>query len=451
MKNINKEFLEKIMLKALMENPGFMGRISDKLDIDIFSNSSFNTICKFYKKFWDEYQKLPSKDELKLHCSNSELFLALKDVYPQIDKININEISEEILYKNSEIYLKEKLAISSLNEIVDNFQAGKIEPEKLVSKFEKIAGISLLFENGFDIHDDISRYISSLKECSNRLPTGFTEIDKNINGGVPSDGKCLAIVTAPTNMGKSIMLGNIAVNVAKSGKNVLIISLEMCESVYASRIYSAMYDLPINSLPLMTDKLQTEINAHPEYGKILIKEFPPSTMTVENIDSYIDTLIKNGYSFDLICIDYLTLLHAPNADNSNEAGKRNARKLRALTYKYNTPIWTACQINRDGMKDGNPEIHHISESIAIATDADLIISLYQQPEDEESNIMRLSFLKSRFGSKGFSINLHFNKAYLRFENIGDTYSTDLPESDKDMIKTIENVLSLEEIIEIALK
>lgn len=447
MKNINKEFLEKLILKSLMNNSGFMSRISDKLTDNLFSVSSYNTISKFYKSFWNEHQKLPSNVELKLYCSNSDLFLAFKDVYNDINSIDINEINEDILYKYTESFLKERLAILSLNEIVDNFQHGKIEPEKLVSKFEKIAGISLLFENGFDIHNDLNRYVESLLENKHRLPTGFAELDKHINGGIPINGKCLSIVTAPTNVGKSIMLGNIAVNVARSGKNVLIISLEMSEEVYASRVYSAMYDLPINSLPLMTEELSKEIQAHPEYGKIIIKEFPPSTMTVEHIDSYIDTLIKNGYHFDLICVDYLTLLHAPGADNSNEAGKHNTRKLRALTYKYEVPIWTACQINRDGMKENTPEIHHIAESIAIAADADLIVSLYQQPEDVDTDIMRLSFLKSRLGDKGFSINLLFNKKYLRFEDIGNTASTNISEEDKNMIKTIENVLSLDEIIE----
>lgn len=182
----------------------------------------------------------------------------------------------------------------------------------VVDKFTQIAGISFLFDRGYNIYEDVDRYIDSLVQNKNRLPTGFTQIDKNINGGVLSDGKCLAIVTAPTNMGKSIMLGNIAVNAAKQGKNVLIISLEMSEEVYASRVYSNLYDLPINSLPLMGEELRNKIKEN-QYGKIIIKEFPPTTMTVDQIDSYIDSLYKAGHNFDLVCIDYLTLLYAPRS------------------------------------------------------------------------------------------------------------------------------------------
>ena len=42
-------------------------------------------------------------------------------------------------------------------------------------------------------------------------------------------------------------------------------------------------------------------------------------MTVEQLDGYIDDLYKAGNRFDLVCVDYLTLLTAPGADNSNEA------------------------------------------------------------------------------------------------------------------------------------
>jgi replicative DNA helicase len=247
-------------------------------------------------------------------------------------------------------------------------------------------------------------------------------------------------------MGKSIMLGNIAINAAKQGKNVLIISLEMSEEVYASRIYSALYNLPINSLSFMGEELKQSIETQ-KYGNVLIKEFPPATMTVAQIDSYISDLYKAGNKFDLVCIDYLTLLNVPNADNSNDAGRENTRKLRALTYKYNIPIWTACQINREGMGEKTAELRHIAESIAIAAEADLIVSLNQQPEDKELNIMRLTFLKSRLGPNGFTISLFFNQAYLRFEDMTNTKTENISEDDKCAISAIENVLSLDEIIE----
>lgn len=443
---INHYFLEKLIIKALISDSTFMSRIADKLFPSFFSNTSYNIVYDFYKNFWDKHSKLPSLEEIKLFATDNSFLEAFKIVYNEINSIEINSVDKELFYSNVEKFLKEKLALNTLNEIIDSISKKDIDLSLIVNKFEKIAGISLLFEKGYDLYKDVDRFVQSCKETANKLPTGFSEIDKAINGGVLSDGKCLSIVTAPTNVGKSIMLANIGVNVAKQGKNVLIISLEMSEEVYASRIYSALYDLPINSINFMGEELKKEIEAH-NYGNVLIKEFPPATMTVEQIDGYISELYKAGHKFDLICIDYLTLLSAPGADNSNEAGKMITRKLRALTYKYKIPIWTACQINREGMGEKTSELRHIAESIAIAAEADLIISLNQQPEDKDMNIMRVSFLKSRLGAKGFTINLFFNQKYLRFEDIGGTINTNVTPEDKHMIEVIENSLSLDEIIE----
>jgi replicative DNA helicase len=444
--NINKNFLEKLILKTMIVDPSFMSRISDKVDCQLFSSSSYNIVCDFFRDFWHKHGKLPSTSEIKLFATDNSFLQSLKVVYDDIHSIDLASIDKNILYSSAEKYIKEKLAISTLTSVIDKMGNGEVDAAKLVTKFEKIAGISLLFDKGYDIYKDLNRYVESLKTSNKRLSTGFKEIDKNINGGVLADGKCLSIVTAPTNMGKSIMLGNIAINAAKQGKNVLIISLEMSEEVYASRIYSALYNLPINSLSFMTEELKQAIDAT-QYGNVIIKEFPPATMSVAQIDSYIADLYKAGNKFDLICIDYLTLLSVPGAENSNEAGRENTRKLRALTYKYNIPIWTACQINREGMGEKTAELRHIAESIAIAAEADLILSLNQQPEDKELNIMRLTFLKSRLGPNGFTINLFFNQPYLRFEDMGNTKTENISDEDRNAIVAIENALTLEEIIE----
>lgn len=443
---INKQFLEKLIIKALTTDSVYMSRVVRYLDNKLFVDNNYNIVASFYKKFWDNHSKLPSLEEIKLFANDINFFNSFKKVYEDTNTINVASIDKDILYKESEKHIKEKLASITLSSAIDKMTKNEIEPSYLVNKFEEIAGISLLFDKGFDLQKDLEKYISSLKTTINKLPTGFAELDKNINGGVLANGKCLSIVTAPTNMGKSIMLGNIAINAAKMGKNVLIISLEMSEEVYASRVYSALYDLPINSLNLMGEELRKEAQ-NANIGQVIIKEFPPATMTVEQIDGYIDDLYKAGYKFDLVCVDYLTLLHAPGSENSNEAGKTITRKLRALTYKYNIPFWTACQINRDGMKEKQQELSHIAESIAIAAEADLIVSLNQQEEDKELNIMRLTFLKSRLGGKGFSISLYFNQKYLRFEDMEGTISENISSEDRNAITAIENALSLDEIIE----
>lgn len=58
--------------------------------------------------------------------------------------------------------------------------------------------------------------------------------------------------------------------------------------------------------------------------------------------------------------------------------------------------------------DVAPELVNISESIGLAATADFICSVYQEEEDAESGIIRMSLLKNRFGqnfgSSAFAID-----------------------------------------------
>lgn len=90
--------------------------------------------------------------------------------------------------------------------------------------------------------------------------------------------------------------------------------------------------------------------------------------------------------------------------------------MRALSYKYKCPVFTAAQINRDGMSN-TPDMKYFAESIAICAEADFIVSLYRQEEDLAMGVMRAAILKSRLGPKGMTIPLRFNIENLRFENI----------------------------------
>ena len=81
--------------------------------------------------------------------------------------------------------------------------------------------------------------------------------------------------------------------------------------------------------------------------------------------------------------------------------------MRAMSYKYKCPVFTAAQINREGMSN-TPDMRFFAESIAICAEADLIISLYRQEEDLTMGIIRAVILKSRLGPKGMSIPLRFN-------------------------------------------
>ena len=422
----NETHLEKLLIKSILVDKSFLPMMNERFRPEIFVDKSFEEVSRFCKDFFNRKGRIATIQDIKLLANNDNLAGHIRETFNSIKGVDVHEIPKEELFNYYETYMKKRLALITFKEIFSSYDPNtELDADMLVDKFNNVASLKLVQEDAFDIYRDVEKFIMEVRKNDDRIALGFTEIDKLIGGGLPVSGKTLSVVSAPTNMGKSIFLANVAVNACKQGKNVLVVSLEMSETVYAQRIYSDMYNLPINSISNMTMELEQAVN-NKQYGNMKIKEFPPSTLTVRALDGYIEQLVRQGNKFDLICIDYLTLLHAPNADNSNEAGKSVAREMRALSYKYECPIFTAAQMNREGMSN-NPDMRYFAESIAICAEADFIVSLYRQEEDLAMGVMRCAILKSRLGPKGMTIPLRFNIENLRFENLDNVVAGEIEE------------------------
>lgn len=392
--------------------------LMNKLHKKLFSRECFQNVYVFYKDFFTKQGRLPKSEEIKVSIGNSVLAADFMTTLRETKSINTKEIEQQFFLEQSERFIKRRMAILTIRNIVDNMQDKELDPDVLVDAFTRVAQVKVLQNLGYDIYADVQRYVDEWSTAEARLSFGYDTLDDFTNGGMPSKGKFLGVVAAPTNTGKSIFLGNIATNAVRQGKRVLLISLEMSEMVYASRIYADLFNMDIDTVNVQTDIVKQRAESS-KVGEMIIKEFPPATLTVEELDGYIDSLKKSGREFDLVCVDYLTLLRAPGSDNSNEAGKTISRKLRALSYKYEIPFFTAAQVNRDGF-DGEPELQNMAESIAICSESDFILMLYQQEEDQAQDIMRCSIKKSRLGRKDVDMRFRFNLKSLRFEDVGIT-------------------------------
>lgn len=444
--SFNELHFEKLLFKEVSSNPATMSMLVDKLSPNVFTNEVLKAAYAIYLKWWNRWEHLPNKEELKLIAKDESIAKTIVEAHTLVKNVDVSSFEAEYqdtFFHFCEVYIRKRLSILVLNQVITDFQNNRLDADKAVERFGEVASLKLIQDLGFDIYEDVDKFIDQTKDEGGRIPTGFTDIDIKIGGGIPSKGKFLGVVSAPTNMGKSIFLGNLAVNAAKQGKNVLVVTLEMSETVYASRIYSALYGMKINELPFNLDELKQRVE-NQRYGDVLIKEFPPGTLTVDELSGYIESAIKGGKKFDLVCVDYLTLLAAPGSDNTNEAGKTISRKLRALSYKFECPFFTAAQINRDGF-GLTPDMKYMAESIAICSESDLILSLYRQEEDVELSFMRVYFLKSRLGEKDVSSKLYFNTACLRFEDVPEDAqkATATPEATKATIEenSVQNSLA----------
>jgi replicative DNA helicase len=184
------------------------------------------------------------------------------------------------------------------------------------------------------------------------------------------------------------------------GKNVLLISLEMSEFMYAKRISTQLTQIPHNDLKVYTDELKQQISHLKKQldSRLIIKEYAPKTITVRHVDGYIGKLKHKGFTPEVVVIDYINLLK-PTSKNLNSYAevKEIAEQLRALSFKYNIPFVTASQLNRGAFNTASPGMEGISESIGLAATCDVICSLWQEEEDKELGLIHLGMQKNRFG------------------------------------------------------
>ena len=130
---------------------------------------------------------------------------------------------------------------------------------------------------------------------------------------------------------------------------------------------------------------------------MLIKEFPPSTITAAQLGAFVKKIEQNGVKLDAIVLDYINLMHSSIGQNSYERVKYATEQVHALSYQYNCPIITATQLNRTGYDTEDPGLDTIGESIGLAMGADAIFSVYQKEGDKDLDILRMGVMKNRFG------------------------------------------------------
>jgi replicative DNA helicase len=266
-------------------------------------------------------------------------------------------------------------------------------------------------------------------------------LDDKLGGGFMKNGKSLYLFFGQTNVGKSIFLGNIATNVLEQNKTVVLISMEMSEEVYAKRISACISDIPMSDLKEEIPSLKTYLNNYKnnhEKSKLIIKEFPPKSVTPTHIKTYIHRLVRKGIKPELIVIDYLSLISSGTKGlNSYESQKEVAEQIRSLSYEFECSIVTAVQTNRSGYGDNQPELESTSESMGIAHTVDAQISIWTSEEDKDLHVIHMGVVKNRFGPRDCQTILEIDYPTLKLKEPDDVID-DLAVKTRPIKKNIES-------------
>lgn len=408
---LDLNYFENILVYQSLTNTSYLADIIEYIKLDYFNNSDIRVVFKVIKEYYKQYHKAPNASELVQYLVSDEQKEAFKKVIQTSKTLDKNISYDEIII-NTERFLGERAVYTTMMDIAGDFK--NLDISNVYQRFHDACNIRLYKDLGLDFYRDVDKLVDYLGKPNPTISTGFTWLDQKLGGGYLEEGKALYIFVGQPNVGKSIFLGNAATTIASQGKNVLLVSLEMSEMMYATRLASKLTKIPIAELRNRKDEIKHILEGK-ERGKIIIKEFPPSTLSPEQLENYYKTVVDSGIKIDVMVLDYINLLRGKASAQSYEKIKEIAEQVRAIAVKHGISVLSATQKNRQGINNTESDMTTVSESMGLPATADAMFDISQTEEDKELGIVRLGMMKNRFGP-------NFGKVALRVDwNTLDIY------------------------------
>jgi hypothetical protein len=443
---------ELYIIKGLIGFDDYLARFIDKIDVKFFSRHS-STVVKAIQQFYIKYHKKPS---VQILCDTeipSILNKKVDGVQPCVDILTSASLLKfdkedyfDWLTELTKEFIQQKRIELALVDCINLMEKGN--RQEAIKKVLDASTVNFDESLGLDYWEDIEARIERMKSPDQVIPTGNRTLDQYIGGGWRR--KMIAIFGAATNVGKTLILGDISKNLVEQGYNGLYITLEINEDILANRIDAnisniEMKDLSTSPDTLMKDLLQRKQMAEAAgkpFGRLIIKEFPPATMTANQLLALIKDLNikKNGFKPDFIVVDYLGLM-VPNgkgfSDNTYGKLKTVAEELRSVAVKMNVPIFSAVQVNRAGYEESEIGLEKTSDSMGIPMTADIMIMVSRTEDMIQNNQLYFHIAKSRFSKNGSGFLVEVDYEHMRIRELN---SFDPTEDKRQKIKqTINNI------------
>lgn len=439
---IDQDFFEYVVAYNALTDETYLSAIIDHLRPTFFKNPDIKTIVSLVAEFYQKRSTVPTITELKTYLVTDTLKTSFKNVVANFKYIDA-KFNKQELYENTEKFFREKAVYEAILKTVNDYSDNKVNTSDTLTVFEKACSISLVDDLGHNYFKEIDKHCKDLQTTYTYISSGWKWLDSKIEGGFLASGRALYVFSGFTNSGKSIFLGNLAVNFLKQNKKVLIISLEMSESIYSKRISTQISKIPVGKLSSTTEQLKDNIIDYKKQypgADLLVKEFPPKSITCNHIKAYIKKLIAKGFKPDVILVDYINLINPTIiTPSSYENVKSVAEQLRALTYVFEVPIISATQINRSGAGVANPGLELVSESIGLTFTVDVQFAIWSDEGDKELGVIHLGLQKNRFGPAVGSTTLRIDYDTLSLSEMENEFFTNT--AVKDTLTGLDKILS----------
>ncbi|NOY36513.1 MAG: replicative DNA helicase [Chlorobi bacterium] len=286
----------------------------------------------------------------------------------------------------------------------------------------------------------VHKAIEQMQEAAKRkdnlsgVPSGFTKLDRLTSGWQRSD---LVIIAARPSMGKTAFALSMARNITiEHERPVAVFSLEMSSLQLVNRLIVSETELGVHKIrnghlnddewKHLESKIKSLIDA-----PLFIDDTPAISLFEFRAKC---RRLKMQYGVEVIIVDYLQLMTAPNDARGNREQEVStiSRTLKAVAKELDVPIIALSQLNRSvELRSGSkrPQLSDLRESGAIEQDADMVIFIHRAEkygitEDSEGNstkgLAEIILAKHRNGPIG-DVILRFKDDLAKFSEPEDDF------------------------------
>ena len=426
---------EKALLGSVMIRGEVMHDISDRINESAFYSSP-------NKMVWSVL--------FELHSKNSPI-----DILSVSSRLKEKNLLDQV---GGMTYLSELINVVPSSTNAEHY-ADIIEKKHIMRELLRSAEniMSLGYDEEADLHDILEKAEKSLYNVTNKtgsnkfialkdalgeawerldhlhktkdqlrgVPTGFTDLDNKLSGLQKSD---LIILAARPSMGKTSLALDIVRKAAINHRvPTAIFSLEMSAQQLVDRMLSAESQVD-------AWKLRTGHNLSVEHD---FKAIGEAIGKLSDAPIYIDDQagnnilkmrsvarrLKNEKGLGLIVVDYLQLMVPTNTrgnDNIVQQVTEISRSLKNLARELEVPVLALSQLSRAvEQRGGKPRLSDLRDSGSIEQDADLVIFIHREPDQEgggRKEEAELLIEKHRNGPTG-TVKLYFDSKKTTFLSI----------------------------------
>ena len=390
------------LVQLIFEDRPFADQITEVLDINFIELEYLRIFLRKTLHFRHRYDKHPSVDAMltiiktELEDEDEVIKQQVQDYFSRMHTQEVTDIGY-IKETSLDFCRKQNLKEAMLTSVGLLQSCSFDEISKTINDALKLGS-----ENNFGydyLADFEARFTPKFR---NTITTGWPDLDGITGGGL---GKSeLGVVIAPTGAGKSMVLVHLGSEALKEGKTVVHYTLELQDTVIATRYDSCITGYPLSDIINFKEEVYEEIKDID--GALIVKEYPTKSASTNTIRAHLSRLVKRGITPGMVIVDYADLLKPVQArkEKREELGSIY-EELRALSTEFQCPIWTASQTNRSGLSAEVITMEQISEAFNKCFVADFIISVSRTIEDKQNNLGKIFIAKNRNGPDGMVFNI----------------------------------------------